>query len=260
MDQNILYRQLLRDIRQNHNPSLSIPSASLSLSAFPPDYDQNGNREGEVLRQKNITAHEVSKLSIWLGSVRMMPPPVWIYPSDSNSTEIELPGAMVFLNESEQPIDYFEAFRATSPSRQSGFQISVIGTGIVRPLGNQLNLLAIPDGLAMYFNSSFSALGRMIDLGIYDLDGAELSGLMRVCNVTEKYLYPVMRRISITLAGALGAFGPIFAVLIAAAKQLDSLRKKKSPASLPESNTESGNQSTPNVIEDEEAFLPKETT
>jgi hypothetical protein len=156
----------------------------------------------------------VSQLTIWLGNVTFIPA------ADLNDTPakptpgtIEPPQGTVLLQDLSNPGSYFEAFKKTDEI-SSGFQISVVGVGEVRPFRmHEYNFTTIPLVLAQMFNYSYSINGLLMNSAAADLNQKEI-GTHYLCNATRKEWLSGTKLFSTTVGNSMGTFGICLSIMV----------------------------------------------
>ncbi|WAQ89255.1 hypothetical protein PtA15_10A679 [Puccinia triticina] len=201
-------------------PMLSINSSDLPLPAYPPDYNLS---QEDLYRKNMIRRQDVSQLHIWLGGVVFSPRGNLKYEPTLTSQTIESPQGSVFLENMSDPGSYFEAFKQTDEKDPgSGFQISVIGVGEVRPFGlHEYNHASLPPIISQMFNYSYSISGLMMNLAADDLN-SKVIGAHYLCNATRKEWQPFVKVFSTTMGSTMGVFGICFSIMLVVARRIDN--------------------------------------
>ncbi|EFP75279.2 uncharacterized protein PGTG_01872 [Puccinia graminis f. sp. tritici CRL 75-36-700-3] len=220
-------RHYVFELLEKMYPSLSIPPGTMPLSVYPPDYSE---AQENLYRNQEIRRRDVSQLTIWLGDVTFIPAANLSDETTKLSPDvIEPPRGRILLGNMTEPGSYFEAFKKTDEI-SSGFQISVMGIGEVRPFrSHDYNLTSIPLVLAQMFNYSYSINGLMMNLAAADLNHKEI-GTHYLCNATRREWLPFEKVFSTTAGNSLGAFGICFSMMVAIARRLDNLPKARQGA------------------------------
>ncbi|EFP75273.2 uncharacterized protein PGTG_01866 [Puccinia graminis f. sp. tritici CRL 75-36-700-3] len=213
-------RTYVYEVLEKIFPTLSIPPSTMPLSVYPPYYNET---QSNIYRNQEITRRNVSQLTIWLGNVTFIPAAdLSDVPSQLTPGTIVAPQGTVLVENLSNPGSYFEAFKKTD-EKSSGFQISVVGVGEVRPFRqHEYNLTKIPLILAQMFNYSYSINGLLMNLAAADLNQKEI-GTHYLCNATRKEWLPGTKVFSATFGNSMGTFGICFSIMVLVARRLDNL-------------------------------------
>ncbi|PLW13469.1 hypothetical protein PCANC_16827 [Puccinia coronata f. sp. avenae] len=204
-----------------YDPKLTIALDSLPLSAFPPNYTEV-QKDYYRSYKPTISPRDISELGTWLGGVSMVPAAQLSgYDVEFPWQTLPPPQGKIFVDNSTQPSNFFDAFNATYHALCQGhecsnFRITVNGIGALGPFGFKDSTLAnIPEVIESMFNRSLSYNVRMMDLAVDDLHGKEI-GATYLCTKTTKRWLPLLKVISVTLGSSSGLFSGIFSYVILA--------------------------------------------
>ncbi|MBW0494267.1 hypothetical protein O181_033982 [Austropuccinia psidii MF-1] len=196
--------------------NLTIEPNSLPLSAFPPTYAEI---QPDLYRNRTITPRDIYSATIWVGDMAFVPSPNYRF-HDNDSIAMETPEASIYVQDSKVSIGFFQMFLETEALGSSGFQLSILGIGDIRPLGQEHALTVFPP-IAILFNNSYTTLGWLMEIAISDLNQRRI-GATYICVKSIRKWRPFITLISVALGSSSGVFGAVWALLICLARQYDT--------------------------------------
>lgn len=202
--------------------NLVVGSHTLPLSAYPPSYRSD---QADLFRNVTFSNRDVTQVSIWIGDIDFQPSTRYKFRPNNDGSNEMLQGKL-FVHDSETPADFLTAFASTSTSSSSGFQLSVLGIGGVRPLGNEFDLKNLPDSISGLFQDSCATLSWMMNAAGADLNRRTI-GATYLCTRTAKRWKPFLTLVSVAIGSSAGVFGAFLTVMIFVARKYDRKRSEE---------------------------------